>query len=148
MAKMTAREFILRNPNATPAQIMSATGVKKHTVYKTKHLIKKQLANGAVLPSPPKRRGRPPKAKLIDLSAQPVLTAVMTSNKSIADMVNHPPHYKVGGIETIDFIEAKKLNYNLGNVVKYLTRADYKGNRKQDLEKARWYLDREIKSLT
>ncbi len=60
------------------------------------------------------------------------------------DPVNHPPHYKAGGIETIDFIEAKKLNYNLGNVVKYLTRADLKGNRKQDLEKALWYLNREL----
>lgn len=62
----------------------------------------------------------------------------------IPDPVNHPPHYKAGGIETIDFIEAKKLNYNLGNVVKYITRADLKGNRKQDLEKALWYLNREL----
>lgn len=62
----------------------------------------------------------------------------------IPDPVNHPPHYKAGGIETIDFIEAKKLNYNLGNVVKYITRADLKGNRKQDLEKAMWYLNREL----
>jgi len=61
-----------------------------------------------------------------------------------ADVVNHPPHYKVGGIETIDFIEAKGLDYNLGNVVKYVTRADHKGNKLQDLEKARWYLDRAI----
>jgi hypothetical protein len=64
-----------------------------------------------------------------------------------ADPVNHPAHYKVGGIETIDFIEAKKLNYNLGNVVKYLTRADHKGNRKQDLEKAKWYLERELSTM-
>lgn len=64
-----------------------------------------------------------------------------------ADPVNHPPHYKAGGIETIDFIEAKKLNYNLGNVVKYITRADLKGNRKQDLEKAMWYLNRELSSV-
>jgi hypothetical protein len=61
-----------------------------------------------------------------------------------ADPVNHPAHYKAGGIETIDFIEAKKLGYNLGNVVKYITRADLKGNRNQDLEKALWYLKREI----
>ena len=67
----------------------------------------------------------------------------MDGNPS-ADPVNHPPHYKAGGIETIDFIEAKKLNYNLGNVVKYITRADLKGNRKQDLEKALWYLNREL----
>jgi hypothetical protein len=63
------------------------------------------------------------------------------------DTVNHPPHYKVGGIETIDFIEAKKLNYNIGNVVKYLTRADHKGNKLEDLRKAQWYLTREIETL-
>lgn len=62
------------------------------------------------------------------------------------DPVNNPAHYKVGGIETIDFIEAKKLGYNLGNVVKYITRSDHKGRRLEDLEKARWYLNREIKN--
>jgi hypothetical protein len=60
------------------------------------------------------------------------------------DPVNHPEHYKTGGIETIDFIEAKNLGYNLGNVVKYITRADHKGNKLQDLQKAQWYLNREI----
>jgi hypothetical protein len=64
-----------------------------------------------------------------------------------ADSVNHPAHYKVGGIETIDFIEAKGLNYHLGNVVKYITRADTKGSREEDLLKARWYLNREIAKL-
>jgi hypothetical protein len=59
-------------------------------------------------------------------------------------MVNHPAHYKSGGIETIDFIEAKKLGYNLGNVVKYVSRSEYKGAPIEDLKKARWYLDREI----
>lgn len=63
------------------------------------------------------------------------------------DPVNHPWHYKVGGIETIDFIEAKKLGYHLGNAVKYISRADHKGNRLQDLEKAKWYIDREIARL-
>lgn len=66
------------------------------------------------------------------------------AGKGKADPVNHPEHYKVGGIETIDFIEAKKLGYNLGNVVKYITRSDHKGNRLQDLRKAQWYLEREI----
>jgi hypothetical protein len=64
------------------------------------------------------------------------------------DPVNHPAHYTTGGIETIDFIEAKGLSYNLGNVVKYITRADHKGNKVEDLMKARWYLDREITNLT
>ena len=60
------------------------------------------------------------------------------------DMVNHPPHYKVGGIEVIDFIEAKGFGYNLGNVVKYIARAGKKGSALEDLQKARWYLNREI----
>ena len=64
-----------------------------------------------------------------------------------ADPVNNPAHYTVGGIETIDFIEAKKLGYNLGNAVKYMTRADHKGNKLEDLRKAQWYLAREINSL-
>ena len=60
------------------------------------------------------------------------------------DPVNHPPHYRTGGIETIDFIEAKDLNYRLGNVIKYVSRAGKKGDPIQDLEKAAWYLQREI----
>lgn len=60
------------------------------------------------------------------------------------DMVNHPLHYTTGGIETIDFIEAKRLGYNLGNAVKYISRAEHKGNLLEDLKKARFYLDREI----
>jgi hypothetical protein len=61
------------------------------------------------------------------------------------DLVNHPPHYKSGGIETIDFIEAKDLNYRLGNVVKYVSRAGRKNSDPvEDLQKAAWYLQREI----
>ena len=62
------------------------------------------------------------------------------------DLVNKPPHYKTGGVETIDFIEAKDLNYRLGNVVKYVSRAGKKvgSDPVQDLEKAAFYLNREI----
>jgi succinate dehydrogenase/fumarate reductase flavoprotein subunit len=63
------------------------------------------------------------------------------------DPVNHPAHYTAGGIETIDFIEAKRLGYNLGNVVKYITRSGHKGNQLEDLRKAQWYLTREINSM-
>lgn len=59
------------------------------------------------------------------------------------DPVNHPAHYKSGGIETIDFIEAKRLGYHLGNVVKYISRAYHKGGM-EDLLKAQWYLNRAI----
>jgi hypothetical protein len=90
-------------------------------------------------------------ARVAELTAQagkPKLR--MQSSESqieMFDAVDHPEHYKVGGIETIDFIEAKKLNYNIGNVIKYLTRADYKGNKLEDLRKAQWYLTREISML-
>ena len=85
--------------------------------------------------------------RIAELSAQAgKLKARMEGD--LGDAVNHPAHYKIGGIETIDFIEAKKLGYNLGNVVKYLTRADHKGNRKQDLEKAKWYLERELSTMS
>lgn len=62
------------------------------------------------------------------------------------DTVNHPPHYKVGGIETIDFIEAKGLDnhYHLANAIKYISRAPYKNNYLEDVKKAAWYLQREI----
>lgn len=78
-----------------------------------------------------------------------VVTTTTTGTIQYEDLVNHPSHYKKGGIETIDFIEAKKLNYNLGNVVKYITRAGLKDKNTHltDLEKARWYLQREIDNL-
>lgn len=62
------------------------------------------------------------------------------------DNVNNPAHYKDGGVETIDFIEAKGLGFNLGNVVKYISRAGKKGNKLEDLKKAQWYLAREIEN--
>ena len=63
------------------------------------------------------------------------------------DLVNEPPHYLAGGIETIDYIEAKGFNYNLGNVCKYISRAGHKGDTIEDLKKAAWYLNREIGRL-
>lgn len=57
-----------------------------------------------------------------------------------------PDYYKSKGIETIDVIEAFDLNFNLGNVIKYILRAGKKDNRNQDLEKAIWYLQRELQN--
>lgn len=64
------------------------------------------------------------------------------------DLVNNPPHYTDGGVDTLKFIEAKDLNYRLGNVVKYVSRAGKKvgSDPVQDLEKARFYLEREIEA--
>ena len=65
-----------------------------------------------------------------------------------SDRVNSPPHYTAGGIETIDFIEAKDLNYRLGNVIKYVSRAEKKENPLEDLKKAKWYLERELSAMS
>jgi hypothetical protein len=67
--------------------------------------------------------------------------------KPAPDLVNHPPHYTHSGIEAIAVIDAWGLGFCLGNVVKYIARAEHKGTQLQDLKKARWYLDHEIQRL-
>lgn len=65
----------------------------------------------------------------------------------VNDPVNHPSHYTYGNIEVIDFIEDKSLNFHRGNAVKYIARAGHKNDEIEDLKKAIWYLEREIKRL-
>lgn len=62
----------------------------------------------------------------------------------MSETINHPPHYRSGGIEVIDVIDAFDLGFRLGNAVKYILRAGRKGSALEDLKKARWYLEREI----
>ena len=69
------------------------------------------------------------------------------------DAVNHPSHYTQGGIECIEAIEAAMTpeelrGYLKGNVIKYVWRSNHKGSLLQDLEKARWYLDRLIGNVS
>lgn len=80
----------------------------------------------------------------------------LTGEKDIAESakkendsaVDHPSYYQ-GKIEVIDFIEDKKLGFNLGNCVKYISRHQlkHKDNPVEDLKKARWYLNREISRI-
>ncbi len=63
------------------------------------------------------------------------------------DLVSHPKHYTFGKYEVIDVIEDWQLGFHLGNAVKYIARSQHKGNTLQDLQKARWYLDRVVKQL-
>ena len=67
----------------------------------------------------------------------------------IDDLVNHPAHYTAGGIECIDAIQAaltpeEYRGYLKGNALKYIWRADLKNDAIEDLEKAAWYINREI----
>lgn len=154
--------YIAKNPKAKPKEVAEACDVKLHTVYNITYTARKsastlplttlafnvskgRLNNAQIrdkLATLPMVRTHPITGKLLMQGGADIVT------KHHTDMVNEPPHYKTGGIETIDFIEAKKLDYNLGNAVKYITRADHKGDRHEDLCKARWYLNRAIASVS
>ena len=148
---MSVRKFLTQNPNASTKAVVNATGALPKSVGTMRSVLRKEGIN--CVPARTKR-----KRKVIDLTiaGSPLRPKIRMASSadfnkpefgaSNVDLVNKPPHYTTGGIETIDFIEAKNLNYNLGNVVKYITRADHKGNRLQDLQKAKWYLEREILS--
>jgi hypothetical protein len=124
------RDYVAGHPDAKPAELATKFGVSLAYVYVLRSQMKKAEEKDWVLTD-----------AMVNTKSGEVL-----HNKPapVPDMVNHPAHYKAGGIETIDFIEAKKLNYHLGNVVKYIARADLKDDRLENLQKAKWYLQREI----
>lgn len=67
----------------------------------------------------------------------------------MSDQVEHPAHYNSGRIEVIEFLEDQKLNFHRANAIKYIARAGKKDPNKEieDLEKAIWYLARDIELL-
>lgn len=140
-------KFAIDNPTVSSANIAKHFKVPVNKVYQMRSYIKRKTSESLIPKIPKVWDGKSVLKRIFVLpnsvKREEAIKEVML-NEPTVDPVNHPPHYKVGGIETIDFIEAKGLGYNLGNVVKYLTRADHKGNKVQDLEKARWYLEREI----
>ena len=62
------------------------------------------------------------------------------SKKTQEDLINKPKHY-TKGIETTKYIRSWDMDYARGNVIKYVTRCPYKGDKLSDLKKARWYLE-------
>jgi hypothetical protein len=85
----------------------------------------------------------------VGLGLEPLPTVGGASRRSEpVDMVNHPPHYKAhpSGVECIQITE--HMGFNLGNAVKYIWRADLKGDAVEDLKKAAWYVAREIEKRT
>jgi hypothetical protein len=136
------RDYAAANPTAKASDIGKALGFKPTYVHAVLWALKEK---GRVGKAEAKKTRPTPKKYQVELkNVAPYVPMQIDMHEPKSDPVNHPAHYKVGGIETIDFIEAKRLNYNMGNAVKYITRADHKGSRKQDLEKAIWYLKREI----
>lgn len=122
--KLTAvdkvRRHMAKNPKAKPKDIAVALGLPITTVYVSRNTLKKT--------------GKLPTAKPKASKAQ----------QPAPDLVNQPPHYTVGGIETIAYIKAKLTpeefrGYLKGNVLKYASRANHKNNPTQDIDKMVWY---------
>ena len=136
-------KYVAKHPNAKASEVAKATGVGISYVY----LI---MGKAKAKASTPKKIIL--RSSEVSLANKLGITTEQYARSKAglpprADNVNHPSHYKMGGIETIDFIEAKSLGYHLGNVIKYITRADHKGNRLEDLKKAQWYLNRAISKI-
>jgi len=66
----------------------------------------------------------------------------------MTEIINHPKHYTLhpSGVECIQVVE--HMSFNLGNAIKYIWRADHKEHTIEDLQKARWYIKREIERLS
>jgi hypothetical protein len=76
----------------------------------------------------------------------------VTPTPITADMVNHPPHYTQGGMETIDIMEAKSTPEEFKGhlkltALKYLTRAGHKESELQDAKKTQWYVNKWVKTI-
>ena len=167
------RKYLTEHPTATPAAVAQKLNTTLGNVYVQRSVLRKQekpkvvkltasqVKLGAKMGITPLEYAE----ALVKMDEVKVpkkdmkLAYAATSNTSIkealdprmpifklADPINQPTHYTHGGIEVIDFIEAKSLGYHLGNVVKYISRAGLKGTDKgrEDLLKAQWYLNRAI----
>jgi hypothetical protein len=146
------RSFIAANPNATARYIADQLGFPIQSVYNVKH----KLRAAETKPKIVTLVGSSNKSIMEQLNPDiPVYKDSVTNVTSTklremiekpSDPVNNPAHYTEGGIETIDYIEAKGLGYHLGNAVKYISRAGKKGTNQglEDLRKAQWYLARAI----
>jgi hypothetical protein len=164
------RSFIAANPNATARYIADQLGFPIQSVYNVQHKLRNPTVKKPKIVT---LVGTSNKSMMEQLNPDiPVYEDSVTNvtsgrikelmtkrlmqgvgrgahpilDKDLADPVNNPAHYTEGGIETIDYIEAKRLGYHLGNAVKYISRAGRKGTNQglEDLKKAQWYLARAI----
>lgn len=138
-----ARRLLRVTPTLTALALSEKMGISRNYAYKLMSNVKDEVKVEDEVKSkiPPEVLSQ----LVYDVSQRKAKIRMMQGDAE--ETVNHPPHYKVGGIETIDFIEAKGLDYCLGNVVKYITRSEHKGNKKEDLLKAQWYLTRAISKI-
>ena len=126
-----AFHFFKKNPDVSVAQVAKKFKMSPNYAYKIRNTAIGDLVDETI-------------ARTLPAHEQETKLRLLNSPSPERDMVNSPKHYTKGGIETIDFIEAKELDYLLGNCVKYISRAELKGSKLENLKKAKWYLDRAI----
>jgi len=141
-----ARRLLQVTPTLTALALSEKMGISRNYAYKLMYNLKNEVKVEDVVEEKVTQEGEMLSKLIYDVSQRKARIRMMQGGEE-KETVNHPPHYKVGGIETIDFIEAKGLDYCLGNVIKYITRADHKGNKIEDLRKAQWYLTRAISKI-
>lgn len=120
------RRYMANNMGEKPSEVAKALGVDVKLVYYVKYH--------------PKAKAKP--AKTNNVSSSDIVMVHHPEPK--ADIVNHPPHYTDGGIEVIDFLQAKMtreefIGYLKGNVLKYGSRLGKKGDPGVDAGKMAWY---------
>jgi len=137
------RAFLKLHPKAKPAEIAKELGISAHVVYSTQWRDKKL---GAPKRAYKKRANKEWVWDTVSVTSSNAPLPITMAEPKI-DVVNHPPHYKVGGIEVIDFIKAKLTpeefrGYLKGNVLKYTSRAGHKDDVTQDIGKLVWYANK------
>ena len=146
-------------PECEKVMIPPGGGVSKELTYEecgVTSVHKKEKAQGRwpkYCPDCLPKYSKVPKKKeeTVQTIAEKIVKAIEEPEVKVTpkkeDVINHPSHYTRGKIEVIDFIEDQQLPYHLGNVIKYIARAGHKGDKLEDLKKARWYLDRYINEV-
>lgn len=165
-----AFNMVRDNPGNTKAKIVELLEVQGHKPASTTSMLAMMIRYGIIIqeegkvlravgnkykprtafnPRLKQRLGPKPKDRKVTENRLKVIMVRKPKPEPEAtpDVINHPAHYKVGGIETIDFIQAKLTpeefkGYLLGNVLKYASRAGHKDNAMQDAGKLAWYANK------
>ena len=165
----TAFNMVRDNPGKTKSQIVELLEKQGHKPASTTSMLAMMIRYGLIIqedgkvlravgnkykprtafnPRLKQRLGPKPKRKVTEDRLKVVMVRTPKPEaEATPDVINHPAHYKVGGIETIDFIKAKLTpeefkGYLLGNVLKYASRAGHKDNAMQDAGKLAWYANK------
>lgn len=144
------RRYMEAHPNAKPKEVATALEVKPALVYAVKYKKPSPTLKEVNIDAAHKNRtfsvtvDMDKVKKDVAQTTWSALTAVTSNTPMKPDVVNHPPHYTSGGIETIDFLQAKLsreefIGYLKGNVLKYGSRLGKKGAVDIDAGKLSWY---------